>query len=115
MYRQKEETEYFFSQRIAIFRKGITWICQVYLNFPDYPALIHNKHPLPQKHRLVHIVGYKEDRFSLGQEYADQFLLKVSSGKGIEGPEWFIHENDIGVETECPSQRHPLCHTTGNL
>ena len=71
--------------------------------------------PLAQVHSLVDAVGDEDDGLARGAPDAQEFLLELFPGLGIQRCERFIHEQDVRLVREAPGDGNPLLHAAGKL
>src|SRR5438067_2108925 len=88
----------------------------------DYEFLLHpagmrrkKQDPITETNRFADVVGDKDDGFASRFPNALEIAIKLLAGEGIEGGEWFIHQEDAWIWRESTGQGDPLFHPPGKL
>src|ERR1700730_17183702 len=79
------------------------------------PALVHDRDPVGNGHRLFLIVGHEDEGDANLLLDAFQLKLHLLSELEIESAKRLVEEQDLGVIDKRPSQRHPLLLAAGEL
>ena len=88
----------------------------------DYEFLLHpsrmrrkKEDPIAQANRFTDVMGDKDNGFASLFPNALEIAIKLLAGEGIEGGEWFIHQEDAWIGRESAGQGDPLFHSPGKL
>lgn len=77
------------------------------------PLATQDHHSVGEQHRFLDIVGDEDDGGVGAPAQGDQFMLKATTGDGIQRREGLIHEQHPGTHGQCPGDAHPLLLATG--
>ena len=64
---------------------------------------------------LIHVVGDKYDGLVEGVLEAQQLILELGPGDGVQGAEGLVHEDDLRIGGEGPGHSDTLLLTAGEL
>src|SRR5581483_8055214 len=76
------------------------------------PAVVHDRHPVAELVRLLHVVGGEEDRLPGGMELG-QDLPQRQAALGVEAGGRLVEEQDAGPVEDGPGDHEPLGHAAG--
>ena len=79
------------------------------------PPVPHHRDPIPQAHRLIEIVSDEQDRLSKLALQVDELVLHLTADERVECGEGLVHEQDVGLGCQGPSQSDTLTHSAGEL
>ena len=79
------------------------------------PPVPHHRDPIPQAHRLIEVVGDEQDRLPELALQVDELVLHLTADERVECGEGLVHEQDVGLGGQGPSQSDPLTHSAGEL
>src|SRR5829696_1244222 len=80
-----------------------------------YLAVLHDRHPVPERERLVQVVGDEDDRpLGLALDIQEE-VLHVAPNQRVERRERLVHEQYLLLGRKGPRETHPLLHAAGEL
>ena len=89
------------------------------LDIPDLSdptgAWGHEHDPITEAHRFTHVVGHEDDRLAGFLPDAIQVVVELVARQRVEGRKGLVHEQQLGVLREGPSQSATLAHAARQL
>ena len=78
-------------------------------------ALVQEDDRIAKERRFAKVMSHEHHGFRQTAEYALEFALQLGADHGIERAQWFVHEENVGVEHQCSHQGNALTLTTGQF
>src|SRR5881394_2354523 len=84
----------------------VAWSRQLDYEFLLHPTRMRGKKqdPIAQTNRFADVMGDKDNGFASRFPNALEIAIKLLAGEGIEGGEWFIHQEDAWIWRESTGQ-----------
>ena len=98
----------------------VAGIGQVDLHLGGDPAGIggEDHHPVAHEDGLLDVVGHQQDGAQRQLALHPQVHEVGAQGLGgqhVEGGEWLVHQQQLGMHHQAPGEAHPLAHAAGQL
>ena len=78
-------------------------------------TIAHDRDVIAEVHGLVEVVGDEDDRLIEGALQLEELVLHLTTDQWVKSGEGLVHEQDVSLRSESPSQTDALLHTAGQL